>query len=44
MKSQNHKANKFHKDALITTVTTPATPPDVNKCLLLYCKVNTLQG
>ena len=41
-KSQNHKASKLHKDALITTVTAQATTPDINKCLL--SKVNTLQG
>ena len=42
-KVQNHKASKFHKDALITTVTAPATTPDINKCLLSNIKVNTLQ-
>ena len=30
---QNHKASKFYKDALIRTVTAPATTPDINKCL-----------
>ena len=40
-KAQNHKASKFHKDALITIVAAPATTPDINKCLL--SNVNTLQ-
>ena len=43
-KSQNHKANKFHKHALITA-TAPATTPDITCYLrLIHCKVEITDG
>ena len=32
-KFQNHEASNCHKDALLTTVTLPATTPDIDECL-----------